>query len=473
MVMRSCTPRALVFAWAWLGLLLLLATAQPALARSVKDVPSPRRSGGWVVDEPGVLKADKKKINAAITELEHQTSMEIAVVILSTIDDEVPRDFATALFNHWGIGKKGKDNGILILQVVDQRRVEIEVGYGLEELWTDARCKRLLDRVTLPLLKEGKPGRAHLATVQTLSDGLLRPEVAARFTPPEPRWLSSLRPILGWGTPMSLLLFGLWWLLGRAQERGQDRLHILYLREHYPILPGVLLQVAPVALLPAWLLSLIWPSLLESLLTWLFLVGAAFWAGAWAHEEWLGFQWKPWWGRRHCPVCKETMKAYERRAFEDKPGPWMMSVGSSSRSDLWFCSCGVEMVEMRTPLESDQAPKESCPCQAPLWMRVHGVLLQEPTREESGQQRRVYTCVRCLGTVEQVETLPVLPPPPRPIQYSGRSYSSAPSARPSVTQSQKPSQPSYDNSDYDWGSSSGGDDWGGGSSGGGGAGGDY
>src|SRR5690606_28344472 len=88
--------------------------AAPAVAQSLADsaraVPSPRAGGGWVHDGAGVIGDRRGDIDRVITELEVETSVEIGVVTLSSIGDEVPKDFAVELFNHWGIGKRGKDN---------------------------------------------------------------------------------------------------------------------------------------------------------------------------------------------------------------------------------------------------------------------------------------------------------------------------------------------------------------------------
>jgi uncharacterized membrane protein YgcG len=158
------------FAFTALSALLLL---WPALGASqdVSWVPNPRASGAWVHDGADLLSPQgEAEINAQIQQLEQRTGAEIAVVLLPGINGEVPRDFATALFNRWGVGQKGKDNGVLVLHVIDQRRVEIEVGYGLEASLTDARCQQILERVTIPHLKAGSPDEAHRDTVRALVD---------------------------------------------------------------------------------------------------------------------------------------------------------------------------------------------------------------------------------------------------------------------------------------------------------------
>jgi uncharacterized protein len=74
------------------------------------------------------------------------------------------RDFAVKLFEQWGIGEKGKDNGVLLLAAIEDRKLRIEVGYGFEGVLTDAATGRIMDEHILPRFKEGN-------YAQGLSDG--------------------------------------------------------------------------------------------------------------------------------------------------------------------------------------------------------------------------------------------------------------------------------------------------------------
>lgn len=89
-------------------------------------------------------------IDSILSRLEDSTNAQVAVVALQSIGDALPKDFANALFKKWGIGYAGKDNGLLILFVFDQRRVEFETGYGLEGLLPDATCGIIQREKMLP-----------------------------------------------------------------------------------------------------------------------------------------------------------------------------------------------------------------------------------------------------------------------------------------------------------------------------------
>ena len=81
---------------------------------------------------------------------------DIFVVALPSIGYEEIEDFATALFNTWGIGEADIDNGVLVLLVLDQHAVRIEVGYGMEAVFPDALCMSIIQNSMIPHFKEGK-----------------------------------------------------------------------------------------------------------------------------------------------------------------------------------------------------------------------------------------------------------------------------------------------------------------------------
>ena len=80
---------------------------------------------------------------------------DIFVVALPSIGYDAIEDFATELFNTWGIGEAGVDNGVLVLLVLDQRAVRIEVGYGMESVFPDALCMSVIQHSMIPHFKEG------------------------------------------------------------------------------------------------------------------------------------------------------------------------------------------------------------------------------------------------------------------------------------------------------------------------------
>ncbi|WP_208720726.1 TPM domain-containing protein [Leptospira jelokensis] len=152
-------------------------TNEDSLDALVTKVPNPKTlRNSWVEDSAGVL-TDTSVIDQMINAEESASGLEIAVVTLPTIGSYVPKDFAVALFNYWKIGKKEKDNGILVLHIIDQRRVEIEIGYGLEGDLPDAIVKRIIDTYTIPAFKADNFQKGHADTVAALINKINHPEI--------------------------------------------------------------------------------------------------------------------------------------------------------------------------------------------------------------------------------------------------------------------------------------------------------
>ena len=111
---------------------------------------------GYVNDYAGILSDETKaKLAALSSEIEAKTTSQLAIL---TLDTTAPLDietYAVKLFEKWGIGQKGKDNGVLILVAVKDRQVRIEVGYGLEGAIPDALAKNIIEKSMLPFFKRG------------------------------------------------------------------------------------------------------------------------------------------------------------------------------------------------------------------------------------------------------------------------------------------------------------------------------
>ena len=110
----------------------------------------------YVSNPDGILSAEATdSINQMLFNLEQKTGIETAVVVLPSIGNEDCFDFAFKLGSKWGVGKKGKDNGLVILLVTDQRCIQFVTGYGLEGDLPDAACKRIQSKYMIPYLRQG------------------------------------------------------------------------------------------------------------------------------------------------------------------------------------------------------------------------------------------------------------------------------------------------------------------------------
>ena len=114
---------------------------------------------GYVSDFAGVMDpASRDSIEALAGELDTKTGVQLAVVTLSDLGGDEIDPVAVDLYKAWGIGKKGKDEGALILLAQKERRVRIEVGYGLEGILPDGLCGSIIRHVMAPELAQGKAG---------------------------------------------------------------------------------------------------------------------------------------------------------------------------------------------------------------------------------------------------------------------------------------------------------------------------
>ncbi len=152
----------------------MLCSFQTMAQWTVETVPDPKATGlGFVSNPDNILKTDEvATIDSLILSLEDTTSAQIAVVMLESIGGETPKQFATSLFNHWGVGDAETDNGLLILFVLDQRRIEFETGYGIEGILTDAKCYNIQQRYMVTHFKKGDYGTGMVSGVANVVNKL-------------------------------------------------------------------------------------------------------------------------------------------------------------------------------------------------------------------------------------------------------------------------------------------------------------
>ncbi len=115
---------------------------------------------GWVNDFANIIPSYyEEKIVLVCIEVKKKTGAEIAVVTVNDMGGASLEDYSVRLFEEWGIGEKDKDNGVLFLVALKERRVRIEVGYGLEHVLTDGLCGQIRDQYLIPNFREGRYGK--------------------------------------------------------------------------------------------------------------------------------------------------------------------------------------------------------------------------------------------------------------------------------------------------------------------------
>lgn len=118
------------------------------------DFPPKPNPPKLVNDLAGMMtQADAAQLEAKLLEYEKTSSTQITVVTVKSIGLYDVAEYAIELGNRWGVGQKGKDNGVLILASRDDRKINISVGYGLEGALTDAMCGRIIRNEIVPYFK--------------------------------------------------------------------------------------------------------------------------------------------------------------------------------------------------------------------------------------------------------------------------------------------------------------------------------
>lgn len=118
------------------------------------EFPLPR---GAVNDFADVIPAETAAAMKSLAqEILDKTGAAVVVATFKTIGDNDTDQYANELYEEWGIGKKGEDRGVLIVLVLDQRRIRIETGYGVEGILPDGKVGSILDQYVLPFFKQGR-----------------------------------------------------------------------------------------------------------------------------------------------------------------------------------------------------------------------------------------------------------------------------------------------------------------------------
>lgn len=114
-------------------------------------------SRGAVNDFAGVLSAGATaRMQGLAAEILQKTGTSVVVGVFKSLDGQDPDQFTNELFEAWGIGKKGEDKGVLIMLAIEERRVRIETGFGVEGVLPDGLVGSILDRYVVPLLKQNR-----------------------------------------------------------------------------------------------------------------------------------------------------------------------------------------------------------------------------------------------------------------------------------------------------------------------------
>ncbi len=167
-----------------LPLALALFVGAVAWAQGFKPPPAPARhatdTAGFV--SPGTI----RQLDARLSKYERDTGRQVVLWIGRSTGNVSIEEWAVRTFEAWGIGRKGKDDGVGIFIFANDRRLRIEVGYGLEGDLPDLLANRIIQEEAVPRLRAGDPDGAVVATVGSVLQRL-GGEVGAPAQPPAPK----------------------------------------------------------------------------------------------------------------------------------------------------------------------------------------------------------------------------------------------------------------------------------------------
>ncbi len=183
--------------------LLLLAASLSALAA---EAPLPAPPARWATDTAGLLSAGGlARLDARLQGFERAAGHQVLVWIGETTGPTPVEDWAVKTFAAWKVGRKGLDDGLVLFVLAKDRRIRIEVGYGLEEKVPDAVASRVIREVIAPRIQAGDPDGALDAGVGALL-GAIRPDLVGEGLTPSPTGPSPQARRL---TPLQLVFAGL------------------------------------------------------------------------------------------------------------------------------------------------------------------------------------------------------------------------------------------------------------------------
>jgi uncharacterized protein len=136
---------------------------------------------GRVVDEAHVLSPQaRQKLDADLANLEAQTGHQVVVATIPDLQGYDIADYGYQLGRTWGVGRKGQNDGVVFIVAPNERKVRVEVGYGLEPVLTDALSSLILQRTVLPKFREGQMEQGVVDGTEAIIQQLALPQDQAK-----------------------------------------------------------------------------------------------------------------------------------------------------------------------------------------------------------------------------------------------------------------------------------------------------
>ena len=332
----------------------------------------------YVSNPDGVLSAATvAQLDTLIGGIWKTSTAEVAAVVVESIGNSDPDSFATALFRKWGIGKKDKNNGVLILVVTDQRKAVIRSGYGAEGVLPDIVCGQIIRNDMAPHFKNGDYDSGMLAAVETMHGIFTTPGAVEEL---KSKYGNDVRK-------GDNLFFG---ILANCGDYRRVYVVFCHFRSRAPARSVCCLQPivaidGSIAVGACLTLGMGIPALLLIL-----------WGAKHCRNK-----------KRVCPNCKSKMRKLSEE--EDNqyltPAQDMEEKINSVDYDVWVCdTCGEVDV---FPFFNKNTPYRECPvCHAKAATLVGDRLIRRPTALKEGEGMKTYKCRNCGNTANVPYVIP-------------------------------------------------------------------
>jgi uncharacterized protein len=238
------------------GVRIALAAAVLAAAPSLlaRDVPY---LSGRVNDTAGMIPAEVwDRLESKLAAFEKQTGAQVAVLTIDSLDGEVLEDYSLKVAQTWKLGRKGVDDGALLLIAKGDRKMRIEVGYGLEGKLTDAQSRRILDDVVRLAFRNGDFGGGIEAGVDAITGTIQGKDVIpARADSRGARITEAPLGARVIGSLVFTLVIGVFSILALMSKGCQSWFLYVFLMPFYAAFPLALWGVFGALLIAAWVIG--------------------------------------------------------------------------------------------------------------------------------------------------------------------------------------------------------------------------
>lgn len=316
--------------------------------------------------------ASAAHIDSTLQKLRTATGVQAAVVVLPNMDGDSDVDtYATDLFTLWGIGDKDKDNGLLLLVSVGDRKYVIRTGYGIEDALPDAICGRIERNIMVPAFEKGDYSGGIRAAVDNissvLSDPTFRDEMLEDIAAQEREdWMSVLWLYIGFCVTATLITF-VWLLVALCGVRGKTPYDKYQATRTLSRVSG----------------ACAWFTLGMTLLVYIPL-------------RMIMRGWRN--GAHYCSNCGTKMRKLDEKSDNEYLTPAQDAEEriKSVDYDVWLCpKCGTTEIYR---FDEDSGYSECPYCHARTCRFVRDTVMQRPTQDQEGVGVKTYTCLNCKKT---------------------------------------------------------------------------